>query len=127
MKGAAMKTVIIIDDEEFSRVHISRFVEKRGFKAITAANGKEGIKYYNDHRPEIVFLDIILPDIHGEDVFKAIKQINKEAKIYFITGSHDAFSRDYGMLLGANGYFTKPIMLDDIKKILEETKTEDRD
>ncbi len=109
--------VLVVDDESFVKDSIVRFLTRLGHAPMGAENGARAIDLYKAQRPDMVLLDILLPNIKGDEVFKAIKSFDKEANIYFITGS----SKEYEKVqeLHANGYFMKPIELGTIKKIID--------
>ena len=62
---------------------------------------------------------MMLPDMNGVTVFKAIRENNPEAKICFLSGSESAIREAEDMLLGAIGYLVKPIFLEDVQKIIK--------
>lgn len=119
-----MKRILIIDDEIYARDHLGKVIQRHGFDVLTAATGEEGVKSYRDHRPDFVFLDILLPGIDGEDVFKYIKEIDPQANVYFITGCDDLFSREQAESMGARGFLTKPLFVDDVVRLLGTLKTD---
>ncbi|MBN1824585.1 MAG: response regulator [Endomicrobiales bacterium] len=113
-----MKTILVIDDEIFTRDHLGKVIEKRGFRVLTASTGEEGLKLYKENKPDFVFLDILLPGIDGEDVFRYIKEFDPEAKVFFITGCDNLFTNEKANELGAAGFLTKPIFIEDVIKLL---------
>lgn len=114
-----MKTILIIDDEVFSAAHLGKLLERRGYQVITAATGEDGISLFARHRPDYVFLDIMLPGIDGEEVFRHIKGMDKDANVYFITGKDDYFSGADASSMGASGYLAKPVFPEQILRMLE--------
>jgi DNA-binding NtrC family response regulator len=118
-----MKTFLIIDDEIYTRDHLGKIIERQGFRALTAGTGEDGIRIYKDNKPDYVLLDVLLPGIDGEDVFKYIKEIDPGANIFFITGCDNIFSVENAIKAGARGFLTKPIFVDDIMKLLNTLET----
>lgn len=98
-----MKTILIIDDEVYGRDHLGKIIERHGFKVLAARTGEDGIKIYKENRPDYVFVDILLPGIDGEDVFKYIKEINPDANILFTTGCSTVFSAKDAIKMGQKG------------------------
>jgi two-component system chemotaxis response regulator CheY len=113
-----MKTVLLIDDEEFMLTHFARLIKKMGFEVVATNNGPEGVELYKKIKPDGVFLDIMLPEMNGEQVFKAIKEIDADAKICFLSGSEHELKRLSALNLGASGYLSKPFLQEDIMKAL---------
>lgn len=109
--------VLVVDDESFVKESLVKFIARLGHVSAGAGNGAEAIALYKENRPDIVLLDILLPDIRGDVVFREIISFDKTANIYFITGCREEY--DKVQELKASGYFMKPIELGTIKKIIE--------
>jgi DNA-binding NtrC family response regulator len=118
-----VKSVLIIDDEAYAREHLAKVIEKKGYKVFTAGTGEDGLGIYKEHRPNCVFLDILLPGIDGEDVFVYLKEMDPEVNVYFITGQDDIISVNKAMDMGARGFLTKPIFIDEVIKLLDNLKS----
>lgn len=114
-----MKTLLFIEDDKENLEVWSRLIERLGFKVFPVASGEEGVEIYKKEKTDIVFLDLLLPGMNGEEVFKKIKEINPQAEIYIISGHTLAMAAVQAHDIGADGYFTKPIILDDLKSILK--------
>jgi CheY-like chemotaxis protein len=82
----AVSTVLIVDDDENIRKLISRLLQKEGLSVIEATNGNEGVKYYKTKAPEIVVIDIIMPEKDGLAAIREIKALNNRAKVVAISG-----------------------------------------
>ncbi|MCX5778634.1 MAG: response regulator [Elusimicrobia bacterium] len=105
-----MKTILMIDDEMYARDYLAKLLENQGYRVFTAGNGEDGIGLFAQHRPDYVFLDVLLPGIDGEEVFRQIKNIDPEAYIIFMTGTELIFSHQDAVAMGARGYLPKPIL-----------------
>jgi DNA-binding response OmpR family regulator len=114
-----MKSVLIIDDEAYARDHLGKIIEKKGYKVFTAGTGEEGLGIYKANKPDCVFLDILLPGIDGDDVFGYLKEIDPAATVYFITAQDDIISANKAVDMGAKGYLTKPIYIDEVMRLLD--------
>ena len=112
--------ILVVDDESYAKEALARFVVRFGHTALEAENGLTAVSLYKEQKPDLVFLDINLPDIKGYEVFKRIKEFDKDALIYFFTGEHVEYMKIKE--LNPAGYFMKPLMLPEIKKIIDETK-----
>jgi DNA-binding NtrC family response regulator len=117
-----MKSLLIVDDEIYARDYLAKLITKLGFTVYTADTGEQAVKLYAEHRPDYVFLDILLPGIDGEAVFKIIKETDPDANVYFMTGCDGVCSPEKAKELGGRGFFNKPIFVDDIVKFLDELK-----
>ena len=120
-----MKTVLLVDDEMFARDYLGRVIEKQGFRVVSASSGEEGIIAYREHRPDYVFLDILLPGIDGEEVLRYIKDIDDNAAVVFITGCDNICSPEQAEKLGARGFLSKPIFAQDVIDMLNRLQASD--
>lgn len=66
-------TILIVDDEEEIRLLLREFLEKNGFAVLAAADGQQALQLADEHRPDLVITDLLLPKEHGIDVIQAIK------------------------------------------------------
>jgi two-component system, chemotaxis family, chemotaxis protein CheY len=114
-----IKKALIVDDEVETTEQLGHFLGKQGLEIIKAFNGKEAINKYKIHKPDIVFLDIALPDIDGIEVLSEIRKYDENATIYFLTGMGGEILREQVKELGAKGHLTKPIFVSDIISIIK--------
>ncbi|MDP2922291.1 MAG: response regulator [Candidatus Omnitrophota bacterium] len=114
-----MKTVLIIENEQEALIPLARLIERRGIKALTAMRGQEGIKLYEENKPDGVLLDLHLPMMDGTEVLKKLKEINPLVKVYFLTGDQIFADRNPPESIGAMGYLIKPIMPQELMKVIE--------
>lgn len=100
--------VLIIDDEEDITDILDTVLKREGFSNIFIANnGKDGIELFKKVNPDIVLLDIMLPDISGYDVFNELRKYSK-VPILFISAKTEEVDRLLGFAIGADDYITKP-------------------
>lgn len=105
-----MKTILVIEDEAQTRKVLLNCLNFEGFKAIGADNGRAGIKLAQEHHPDLIVCDIMMPEINGYDVLSILRQkISTLAiPIIFLTAKVSMFDLRLGMDLGAEDYLTKP-------------------
>ena len=100
--------VLIIDDEEDITDILDTVLKREGFSNIFIANnGNDGIELFKKVNPDIVLLDIMLPDISGYDVFNELRKYSK-VPILFISAKTEEVDRLLGFAIGADDYITKP-------------------
>lgn len=111
-------TVIIIDDDKDQVSLLSEIIENFGKKVSgTGFNGKDAIELFEKYKPDIVFLDIMMPESDGFHAIDKIKKINAEAKIVVITG--DITEKTSDRLKASNvSIIYKPFEISTIAKIL---------
>ena len=109
-------TVLIVDDEEPIRELISYNVAREGFSFAEAANGQEALRLAKSIRPNVIILDLMLPDMNGLDVCRALKSDAETADIPVIMESAKTDDSDIvaGLELGADDYITKPFSMEEL-------------
>ena len=107
-EGSAARVLIVEDDAETARFeHI--VLAKAGYEARIAANGSTGLQLMAEYRPDVVLLDIGLPDMSGLDVCTAIAE-SADAYILLVSGHAEEEFKLRGLGLGADDYITKPFV-----------------
>ncbi len=84
-KDASNKTVLIVDDEPDTLELVKLVLERGGFKTVSAASGIEALREVDVSKPDIVLLDIMMPDMDGWEVFRKIKEKNSTLPIAILT------------------------------------------
>ncbi len=114
-----MPTVLIVDDEQHIRLLIEQALEEledEGVQLYTAADGVEALEVVRVHRPEMVFLDVMMPRLNGYETCRAIRTDLglTETTVIMLTAKGQAYDREHGLEVGANEYLTKPFDPDDL-------------
>lgn len=106
-----MQRVLVIEDNEDNMKLIIFILEKNGYQTISAETGAQGVYKASSEKPDLILLDIQLPDINGLDVLKAIRESESHGRIPIIAVTSFAMSGDRERLIaaGCNGYIEKPI------------------
>ncbi len=112
------KKVLIVDDEYLIRYSLQRLIEQEGYEVFTAASGQESLRLFEEQKPDIVILDIQLPDANGLVLLKTIKEINPAAVVIMATGSPDAQDIVEAKKMGALDYLEKPVNIDHLKTLV---------
>lgn len=106
---AAVK-VLVVEDEESYRQALASGLGREGFEIILAEDGPEGIRLFEEFRPDIVLLDMLLPGMHGIDVCRRLRAVS-EVPILMVSAVDSELDVVLGLELGASGYVTKPFRL----------------
>jgi len=115
--------VLIVDDALFIRRTLKMMLEKNGYEVIgEAENGIEGILKYNELKPDLVTMDITMPQMDGLTALKAIKKINPKAKVVMITALGHETTVKETMLSGASGFIVKPFVQEQVLRGLSAFK-----
>lgn len=110
-----MKKVLIVDDAAFMRLSLRMMLEKNGFEVVgEAGNGTEGIKKFHECRPDIVTMDITMPDLDGIGALKIITKIDPTAKVVMVSAmGQESFIKE-AILHGAKYFIVKPFKEDHV-------------
>ena len=103
--------VMVVDDDPSLRMVISAALKKFGFDVIDAEGGRQGVELFETEKPDIVLLDVMMPDIDGFAACEMIKQspAGKYTQILMVTGLEDVDSIKKAFEVGADGFVTKPL------------------
>jgi two-component system, OmpR family, alkaline phosphatase synthesis response regulator PhoP len=118
------KKILIADDNENIREALTYLLEDEGYKLWMAKDGAEALKEVRNVRPDILFLDIMMPEMNGYDVCRIIKNDPELSKTYVImlTAKGQVAEQERGKEVGADEYIVKPFspmeILSKIKKLL---------
>lgn len=112
------KKILIIEDEVAISELLAYSLEKEGFISLVASNGEQGLANVRENAPDMIILDLMLPDLSGFDVCKMIVK-EHSIPIIMITAKSDAIDKILGMELGADDYITKPF---DIREVIVRIK-----
>ena len=115
-----MKKILVIDDEEGVRESL-KFSLKDKYRIFLASTGKEGIDCIEKENPDLVILDILLPDKNGLEILKEIKKINEDIPVIMLTAVSQVKTAVEAMKLGAIDYITKPYDVDELLILIKNT------
>jgi two-component system response regulator (stage 0 sporulation protein F) len=113
-----MSRLLIVDDEPDVREFAKNFFSKRKLEVFTAATGEEAIEIVKTSKPNVALLDIRMEGMDGLEALKKFKEIQKDIRVIMVTGVNDAIAMQKAKDLGAHGYIHKPLILDELEKIV---------
>ena len=104
-----MVKILVIDDEESIRNMMKMVLEADGYVVLTAADGAYGLEVYKKHAPEIVLLDVRMPDMDGVEVLERIRAIEPDSEVIIVTGHGDMELAVKCLRRDASNFLTKPV------------------
>jgi two-component system cell cycle response regulator DivK len=106
-----MTTILVVEDNEPSRDALSRRLERRGFRTLLAANGREAVSMARSGRPDLILMDLGLPEVDGWEATRELKGDESTRHISIIVLSAHAMTSDRELALaaGADDFDTKPV------------------
>jgi signal transduction histidine kinase len=111
-----MQKILIIEDQPDVRENIEAILELEDYETLIAENGEMGIEMAENHHPDLILCDVMMPKLDGFGVVQALRQnpITSTIPLIFVTAKADRLSLRQGMDLGADDYLTKPFTLDEL-------------
>ncbi len=125
-----MPTILVVDDDPHIRDVICFALKKDGFTTVEAEDGEQALKRFQETRPDLVVLDIVMPELDGTEVCKALRRTSA-VPIIFLSSRDDEVDRILGLELGGDDYVTKPFSPRELaaraRAILRRGKSEGRE
>lgn len=115
------KAILIVDDNELQRLLLQEMCSTAGYITTCAASGAEGIKAAMDTRPDLILMDIMMPETDGLSAVKELKSNQTTAciPIIIVTAVGYEINREMAQKIGASEYITKPVFIKDLLEKIE--------
>jgi two-component system alkaline phosphatase synthesis response regulator PhoP len=126
-------TILLVDDEEDILDFVGYNLRKEGFKVVTSLNGREAIKLAKAEIPNLILLDLMMPEMDGIETCQELKRFQelKDTIIVFFTARSEDFTQILGLDAGADDYITKPIkpslLISKVNSLLRRIPVQDED
>ena len=102
-----MKKILVVDDEPSLRDLVELILKREKYEVATAVDGKCALELVESFQPDLILLDVMLPDMSGHEVCKQLN-MNKKIPTIMVTAKHEVIDKVLGLELGADDYVTKP-------------------
>ncbi len=113
-KAVKMKSILIIEDDRTILEGLEDTFKFHGFEVSTALNGLDGLNLFEKKGPDLIILDIMLPEHDGFEICKKIREQNKRIPIIILTAKSQESDKLLGFELGADDYVTKPFSIKEL-------------
>lgn len=113
-----MKKILVVDDEKRIVEIVKAYLEKEGFQVLVAFDGRSAIEIAKKQHPDLVILDLMLPELSGWDVCRALRK-ESDVPIIMLTAKDESTDKIVGLEMGADDYVTKPF---DPKELVSRTR-----
>ncbi len=114
-----MSTLLVIDDDPLIHRVVRRFAAQADIRVVCSNSASRGLRVLRNQPPDVVMLDVVLPDMSGIEAFKSIQAEHPQIPVVFITGGGASDSAIEAMRLGAFDYVLKPLERETVQKLLE--------
>ncbi|MDH5738538.1 MAG: response regulator [Gammaproteobacteria bacterium] len=116
-----MAKVLVVDDSPTEVYKFKDMLEGMNFEVITAENGRAAVEMASSEQPDIVLMDIVMPDMNG---FQATRQLSKDdatknIPVVIVSSKDQETDKVWGERQGAKGYITKPVKADELMKVIK--------
>jgi DNA-binding response OmpR family regulator len=106
--------ILVVDDEEDVRLLISRILVERGFDVDQAANGEQALERLQQHRPDLMVLDLMMPEVDGWEVLRRLRAMPDAPPVVIVTALGDYAALSRGIREGASAYIIKPFRFNEL-------------
>lgn len=115
------RKILVVDDEPYVVRALSFILKKGGYEVTTAADGQEALRHVEEDKPDLILLDIMMPDLDGFEVTQRLKKdpATKDIYIILITAKGQEEDRRKGFESGADDYITKPFSPTGLIKMID--------
>lgn len=109
--------ILVVDDEKDFLQAIALGLRSRGFTVLAADSGDEALSLLKDNTPDVIIADLRMHPMNGFEFCQNVKKIPgmEEISFFFLTGMKDSLAEKFGLTLGAEAYFTKPVDLNTLE------------
>ncbi len=104
-----MCKVLIVDDSTFLRENLAKLLSDHGYETTCAEDGVQALKAYRADRPDIVLMDITMPNMNGMDALVQLRAINPRARVIIITALDQKLLAAHAVHMGAKDFLVKPV------------------
>jgi DNA-binding response OmpR family regulator len=108
------QTILIVEDEDTLRQELAYQLEQDGYSVVQAADGAEALARFRDSKPELILLDVMLPQLSGTEVLRIIRR-ESDVPVLMLTARGSEVDKVVGLELGADDYVTKPFSLRELQ------------
>ena len=103
-----MATILIVDDSIFSRRALRKTLSSEGYQVLEAINGRHGLEMIQEHQPDCVLLDMLMPELDGTEVLEELNEQGIEVPVIVVTADIQEHTQARCLELGAKAFLNKP-------------------
>lgn len=113
-----MSLILLIDDDPSLHNLLSQYLEQQGYRVISAADGREGLRQLFEHHPDLVLLDVMMPNLDGWSALERIREMS-DLPVILLTAKDTEADKLRGFRLGSDDYVTKPFSFAELAARIE--------
>jgi len=121
-RGHREVKVMVIDDSRTIRRTAETLLQKEGYQVISATDGFEALSMIADNKPDLIFLDVMMPRLDGYQTCALLKhhQVFRHTPVVMLSSKDGLFDRARGRVVGSDNYLTKPFTRDELLRVIEQ-------
>ncbi|HMW03000.1 MAG: response regulator transcription factor [Blastocatellia bacterium] len=108
-------TLLVVDDDPSQRLTVRQYFQPRQFQVLEAENGREAIHLALTHQPDLIVMDVMMPELDGFEACRELRRLGDETPILFLTTKSEVENRLAGLEAGADDYLPKPYSLRELE------------
>jgi len=108
------RRILVVDDEDNLRTMLAAALKFEGYQVVQAANGREGLRSVKEQRPDLIVLDVMMPELDGFGMLKRLRDVGDRTPVIFLTARAESADAVEGLGLGADDYLAKPFSLEEL-------------
>lgn len=112
--------ILLVDDDVKNSMLLKRFIEAEGYEVVYANNGRVGLELYASEHPDLILLDINMPEMDGFEMARAVRENDRRVIIFFLTDRTEKADRLHGFSLKGNDYIPKPFYPEELLAKIDE-------
>ena len=123
------KTVLIVDDERDLLELVSYNLRRTGYEVLSATNGRKALDLIVETKPDLVLLDLMLPELGGTEIASRVRAnpLTATIPIIMLTAKGSETDQVLGLAVGADDYIAKPVVMDELKLVIERVMSAKRE
>jgi len=116
MASSSSSLILLVDDSVVNNILMQSILEDRGYSILTVSNGMDALELLKQKRPDLIILDIMMPDLNGFGVLESVKKYESTSNIpvMMLTARNNWKDQEKAMTMGAADYVIKPIDIEDV-------------
>jgi DNA-binding response OmpR family regulator len=109
-----MTKIMLIDDDRSLQTLVEQILQREGYDFCCASDGRVGLEMVRKERPDLLILDVMLPDVNGFELCEMIREEKRKVSIIFLTAKGDIVDKSIGFKAGADDYLVKPFLAEEL-------------
>lgn len=112
--------ILIVDDQYGIRILLHEVLSLDGYETLMAEDGKEALRLFEQHQPDLIILDMKMPGLNGLDILRAIRKRSSDVQVFMMTAYGELDMIKEATRLGVTQYFTKPFDIEQLRQSVRE-------